>query len=90
MFAQFPQKAAAYGQHVISIITSTEADVLGEMRNQYERNGVSFKGMMDTAAEDAQRAAQSSGELVTNLADTAQETSNVVLDASSDAARRAS
>jgi phasin family protein len=91
MLAQFPQKAASYGQHVMSIITSTESDMLGEVRNQYERNGISMKGMMETAAQDAQNAVQSSGELVTNLADTAnqaaQDTSSVILDASGDVAK---
>jgi phasin family protein len=93
MFAQLPQKAASYGHHVMSIITSTEADMIGEMREQYERNGISMGGMMQSAADDAQRAAQSSSGLVTSLADTAneavQETSGVVLDASGEAARTA-
>jgi hypothetical protein len=91
MFAQFPQKAASYGHHVLSIITSTEADMIGEVRSQYERNGIKLKEMTETAAGEMQQAAQSSGELVTNLADTAteaaQETSGVVLDASGEVAK---
>jgi hypothetical protein len=93
MFAQFPQKAASYGQHLLSIITSTEADVIGEVRSQYERNGIKFKDMMDTAANDAQEAAQSSSALVTDLTNTAneaaQETSAVVLDSTGEVAKTA-
>jgi hypothetical protein len=93
MLAQFPQKAASYGQHVMSIITSTESDMIGEVRSQYERNGISMKGMMETAVQDAQNAVQSSGELATNLADSAsqaaQDTSHVILDASGDVAKNA-
>jgi hypothetical protein len=93
MLAQFPQKAASYGQHVMSIITSTESDVLGEVRSQYERNGITFKDAMESAADDAQRAAQSGGELVTNLAETTrdvtEQSSGVVLDASGEVAKTA-
>lgn len=42
MLAQFPQKAASYGQHVISIVQSTQDDIIGEVRRQYERNGIKF------------------------------------------------
>jgi hypothetical protein len=89
MLAQFPQKAASYGQHVMSIITSTESDVLGEVRSQYERNGITLDSVMESAADDAQASAQ----LVTNLADTtrdvAEQTSGVVLDASGEVAKTA-
>ncbi|KNH04108.1 hypothetical protein BRCH_02766c [Candidatus Burkholderia brachyanthoides] len=77
----------------MSITMSTESDVIGEVRNQYERNGILLKSMMDSAADDTQSAAQSSGELVTQFAetahDTAQETSGVVLDASGEVAKSA-
>ncbi|GAB5094500.1 MULTISPECIES: phasin family protein [unclassified Caballeronia] len=86
MLAQFPQKAASYGQHVLSIITSTEADVVGEVRSQYEQNGIKLKGLFDTATTDATEAAQSTGAVITDLADTAtttaEQTSGVILDAS--------
>lgn len=78
MFAQFPQKAASYGQHVLSIITSTEADMIGEVRSQYERNGIKLKGLVDTAANDVQEAAQTSSELVTDLTETASDAVNEV------------
>ncbi|AET92619.1 phasin family protein [Burkholderia sp. YI23] len=42
MLAQFPQKAASYGQHVISIVQSTQDDIIGEVRWRYERNGIKF------------------------------------------------
>jgi hypothetical protein len=91
MLAQFPQKAASYGQHVLSIITSTQDDILSEVRNQYERNGIKFGDMANAAADDAQTAAQSSGELITNLADAtndaARETGGAVLDASGEVAK---
>ncbi|MDR5807313.1 phasin family protein [Caballeronia sp. LZ019] len=97
LFAQIPLKAASYGQNVWSIITLTEADILGEVRNQYERNGITLKGLFDTATneaqETAQSAAQETGVVITNLAETAseatqaaQETSGVILDASGDIA----
>ncbi|WP_244816542.1 phasin family protein [Caballeronia sp. Lep1P3] len=102
MFAQLPQKAASYGQHVLSIITSTEADIIGEVRSQYERNGISLKGFADagtneaqqTAHEAAQEATQETSLVVTNLAETAseaaQQTSGVILDASGQIANESS
>jgi len=104
LFAQLPLKAASYGQNVWSIITSTEADILGEVRSQYERNGITLKGLFDTAASEtqqgAQSAAQETGLVITSLADTAseatqaatqaaQETGGVILDASGDIASEA-
>jgi hypothetical protein len=91
MLAQFPQKAASYGQHVLSIVKSTQDDMIGEARNQYERNGIKFNDMSKAAADDVQTAAQSSSALVTNLADSAndaaRETSSAVLDASGEIAK---
>jgi phasin family protein len=91
MFAQMPQKAAAYGQHVMSIITSTEQEVIDEVRSQYERNGIKLKEMANTAASDMQQAAESSGGMASSLAETASEavseSSNVVLDASGQIAK---
>lgn len=86
MLAQLPQKAASYGQHVLSIITSTEADILGEVRSQYERNGITLKGLFDSGAQAAQETTESTSLVVTNLAETTSEaaanTSGVILDAS--------
>ncbi|MFM0323573.1 phasin family protein [Caballeronia glebae] len=91
MLAQFPQKAASYGQHVMSIITSTQDDILGEVRNQYERNGIKFGDPANAAADDVQTATQSSGALITNLADATndatRETSGVVLDVNGEVAK---
>lgn len=93
MLAQFPQKAASYGQHMLSIITSTQDDIIGEVRSQYERNGMKFNDMANVAANDVQAAARSSGEVVANLADTsndaAHETSGAILDANGELARTA-
>ena len=93
MLAQFPQKAASYGQHMMSIITSTQDDIIGEVRSQYERNGITFNEAAKVAANDAEAAVQSSGELVTNLADTAtdsaRETGGAILDANGEVARTA-
>ncbi|KND62472.1 hypothetical protein BVER_01697c [Candidatus Burkholderia verschuerenii] len=88
MFAQFPQKAASYGQHVMSIISSTESDVIGEVRSQYERNGISFKGMMESA-DDAQSGVQLATSLAETTRDVTEETSGVVLDASGEVAKTA-
>ena len=91
MLAQFPQKAASYGQHVISIVQSTQDDIIGEVRRQYERNGIKFNDMSKAAADDVQTASQSSSALVMNLADSAEdaarETSGAVLDASGEIAK---
>jgi Phasin protein len=76
MLAQIPQKAAAYSQHVLSIITSTQDDILGEVRSQYERNGVEFNDMAKVAADDLQAGAQSS-----------RETSGALLDATGEVAK---
>ncbi|SAL02242.1 phasin family protein [Caballeronia pedi] len=91
MLAQFPQKAASYGQHMISIITSTQDDIIGEVRSQYKRNGITFNEAAKVAANDAQSAVQSSGELVTNLAETASDaargTGGAILDANGEIAK---
>ncbi|WP_250500913.1 phasin family protein [Caballeronia sp. GAWG1-5s-s] len=93
MLAQLPQKAASYGQHVLSIITSTEADILGEVRSQYERNGITLKGLFDSGAQAAQETTESTSLVVTNLAETTSEaaanTSGVILDASGEIANEA-
>ncbi|QSN63165.1 phasin family protein [Caballeronia sp. M1242] len=93
MLAQLPQKAASYGQHVLSIITSTEADILGEVRSQYERNGITLKGLFDSGAQAAQETTESTSLIVTNLAETtsdaAANTSGVILDASGEIANEA-
>ncbi|WP_244849556.1 phasin family protein [Caballeronia sp. SL2Y3] len=93
MLAQLPQKAASYGQHVLSIITSTEADMLGEVRSQYERNGITLKGLFDSGAQAAQETTESTSLVVTNLAETTSEaaanTSGVILDASGEIANEA-
>ncbi|SAK94869.1 phasin family protein [Caballeronia catudaia] len=93
MLAQFPQKAASYSQHMLSIISSTQDDIIGEVRSQYERSGIKFNGLAKVAADDVQAAAQSSGELVVNVADTAneaaRETSGTVLDVNGEIARTA-
>ncbi|SAL86761.1 phasin family protein [Caballeronia arvi] len=90
MLAQFPQKAASYGQHMLSIITSTQDDMIGEVRSQYERSGAKFNDMAKVAADDVRAAAQPSGGLVVRLADTATEavpeTSGAVLDANGEIA----
>ncbi|WP_248322719.1 phasin family protein [Caballeronia sp. Sq4a] len=93
MLAQLPQKAASYGQHVLSIITSTEADILGEVRSQYERNGITLKGLFDSGAQATQETTESTSLVVTNLAETTSEaaanTSGVILDASGEIANEA-
>ncbi|WP_175940680.1 phasin family protein [Caballeronia sp. BCC1704] len=93
MLAQLPQKAASYGQHVLSIITSTEADILGEVRSQYERNGITLKGLFDSGAQAAQETTESTSLVVTNLTETTSEaaanTSGVILDASGEIANEA-
>ncbi|MDR5744845.1 phasin family protein [Caballeronia sp. LZ029] len=91
MFAQLPQKAASYSHHALSIITSTQDDMIGEVRNQYERNGIKLGDMAKAATDDVRTAAESSGELIANLADTAsdaaRDTSATVLDASGEIAK---
>lgn len=93
MLARFPQKAASYGQHMLSIITSTQDEIIDEVRGQYERNGIKFNDMASVAAHDVQAAAQSSSELVTNLADTAndaaRDSSGALLDANGEIAKAA-
>src|SRR5690242_19259638 len=50
ILAQFPQKAASYGQHMLSIITSTQDDINGEVRSQYGRNEMKLNDMANVAA----------------------------------------
>ena len=70
---------------------STQDDIIGEVRRQYERNGIKFNDMSKAAADDVQTASQSSSALVMNLADSvedaARETSGAVLDASGEIAK---
>ncbi|SAK83537.1 phasin family protein [Caballeronia fortuita] len=91
MLAQFPEKAASYGQHVLSIVKTTQDDIMGEARSQYERNGIKFNDMSKAASDDMQTAAQSSSALVTTLADStseaARETSGAILDANGEIAK---
>jgi hypothetical protein len=90
MLAQFPQEAASYGQHVMSIITSTQDDIIGEVRGQYERNGATFNEATKVVANDAPSEVQTSSDLITNLADTATdaapETGGAILDANGEIA----
>jgi len=97
MLAQFPEKAASYSKHFISIITSTEADIIKEARSQYERNGIEIKGAVQQAAEDAQSATEEQGAIlsdatraVTNqMAESTASSAGVILDASGELANKA-
>ena len=91
MLAQFPQKAASYGQHVLSIVKTTQDDIVAETRSQYERNGIKLNDMSKAAADGVQNAAQSSSVLVTDMVDAAKsvarETSGAVLGANGEIAK---
>jgi phasin family protein len=92
MLAQFPEKAASYGRHFLSIITSTEADIVSEARSQYERTGIGLKGALNAAAQDAQAAAGEQalivGDMTDTMAQSAGESASVILDASGEVARK--
>lgn len=94
MLAQLPQKAASYGRHFLSIITSTEADIVSDVRSQYERTGSDVKDALDSAAQEVQSAAETQGAIISDVTDTmagaAEENTNVILDASGDLARKTS
>lgn len=91
LFAEFPEKAAAYTRHFLTIVRSTETDILNETRGQFAQFGPGLKSMFDTAAQEGQSAAANAGALLTDAtsaaADTAEETTNVVLDASGEIAQ---
>jgi phasin family protein len=86
LIAAFPEKAAAYTRHFLTIIRSTEADILEETRTQFEQYGVGMKGVLDSAAQQGESAAQGTTELLSNIASAStqavDETAEAVLDAS--------
>lgn len=91
MLAQFPQKAGSYGQHVLSIVKTTQDDIVAEARSQYERNGIKLNDMSKAAADGVQTAARASNVLVTDTLDStkkvARETSGAVLGADGEIAK---
>jgi hypothetical protein len=92
MLAQFPEKAASCGRYFLSIVTSTEADIISEARSQYERNGIGMKEALDAAASETESAIGEEARIVTNMTDTmaesAGESARAILDASGEVAQK--
>jgi phasin family protein len=93
LFAELPEKAAAYSRHFFSIVRATEADILNEARNQYEQYGIGMKGMFEAAVQQGQSTTEHSTALLSNVAESSTqastETAGVVLDASGEIAQTA-
>ncbi len=91
LFAEFPEKAAAYTRHFFSIIRATETDILSETRSHYEKYGISIKGTFDSAVKQGQSALLESSEQLSNIsaasAEAVKETAVVVRDAGAEIAQ---
>ncbi|BAO94014.1 TIGR01841 family phasin [Caballeronia insecticola] len=51
LFAEIPEKTAAYTRHYLTIVRSTQADILNETRKQYEQNGLDVKGFFESVPQ---------------------------------------
>jgi phasin family protein len=90
LFAEFPEKAAAYTRHFLSIIRATETDILSETRSHYEQYGISMKRVLESAVGQGQSAVQESEHLLKITAastDVVKETAGAVLDAGAEIAQ---
>jgi len=91
LFAEFPEKAAAYTRHFLSIIRATETDILSETRSHYEQYGINMKGVLESAAGQGQSALQESSEHLLNITagstDAVKDAAGVVLDAGAEIAQ---
>lgn len=86
LVAAFPEKAAAYTRHVLTIIRATESDILDETRAQFEQYGPGMKGVIDSAAQNSESMSKQATGLLSDAAtasmDAASETAGAVVDAS--------
>ena len=91
LFAEFPEKAAAYARHFFSIVRATETDILSETRSHYEQYGIGMKRVLESAVGPGQPALQESSEHLLNTTaaatDAVKETAAVALDASAEIAQ---
>ncbi|KDR38092.1 TIGR01841 family phasin [Caballeronia glathei] len=91
LFAELPEKAAAYSRHFFSIVRATEADILNEARSQYEKYGINVKGAFESALQEGQSASQKASALVADVTDrsalAAREIASDVADANTDVMR---
>ncbi|MGA7813436.1 TIGR01841 family phasin [Caballeronia sp.] len=93
LFAAFPEKAAAYTRHFLSIIRATETDILSETRSHYEQYGINIKGVPESAVGQGQSALQESSEHLLSITaastDAVKDAAVVVLDAGAEIAQNA-
>ena len=91
LFAEFPEKAAAYTRHFLSIIRATETDIFSETRSHFEKYGINVKGVFASAAGQGQSALLESSEQLSNISaastDAVKETAVVVRDAGAEIAQ---
>ncbi|SAL87644.1 phasin family protein [Caballeronia arvi] len=91
LFAELPEKAAAYSRHFFSIVRATEADIFNEAFSQYEKYGINVKGAFESALQQGQFAAQGVSALVADVTDrstqVANEIASKVADANTDVVR---
>ncbi|TCK32709.1 phasin family protein [Paraburkholderia sp. BL8N3] len=91
LFAELPEKAAAYSRHVFSIVRATEADILDEARSKYEKCGINVKGAFESALQEGQSASQAASAVLSDITErstqAANEIASSVADASTDVMR---
>ena len=91
LFAELPEKAAAYSRHFFSIVRATEADILNEAFSQYEKYGINVKGAFESTLQQGRSAAQGASALVADVTSrstqAANEIASNVVDGSTDVVR---
>lgn len=91
LLAAYPEKAAAYTRHFLTIVRSTEADMLNEAHGQFEQYGAGMREVLDAAAQGEQSAVEGATERLSDIArestDDFNQSAGSVLDASGRIAR---
>ncbi|MDR5827972.1 TIGR01841 family phasin [Caballeronia sp. LP006] len=85
LFAEVPEKSAAYARHFFQIVRETEADIFKEARSQYEQYGSGMKGAFESAMQQGSSQVQKSIASISDVASSAHAASaapKLILDAS--------
>lgn len=77
LFAGIPEKMAAYTRHYLTIVRTTQADILNETRKQYEQYGFNVKGVFESVPQGPIALLLN---IPSTLAGVANESAEVVLD----------
>ena len=78
LFAELPEKAAAYSRHFFAIVRATEADIFNEARSQYEKYGINVKDAFESTLQQGQSDAQGTSALVADVTDRSTQAANEI------------